>query len=297
MALQKVKESNLNEASAKKKEIPKPDDAAALVSEDFEPFGKGVGTSDDSEKKPIRRRGLPPLPGSNETEGKKVREISKTNDNPSVEEVEEYETTDDLNAESEVVEESEEDPEVENFEDDEEDATSNDEEEYEEEEYEEEEYEEEEYEEEEYEEEEYEEEYEEECEEDEAYEDEEDEDEEDYENEDSNPKNRFFPNIGYKKSAPRVISAPRVKTSDDTHQMRRRSNVPPTDSSTAQKKRQKNTRAQIHDVNFDGYYDDRLPAILDEVTKASYVDIVVKGILAIACIIALIVYCIYYVNV
>ena len=49
--------------------------------------------------------------------------------------------------------------------------------------------------------------------------------------------------------------------------------------------------------NHDGYYDDRLPAILDEVTKTSHMDVILKISLSAVCIAALITYCIFYVQV
>ena len=54
---------------------------------------------------------------------------------------------------------------------------------------------------------------------------------------------------------------------------------------------------KTYDPNFDGYYDDRLPAILDEVTKTTHIDVILKISLAIICIAALITYCIFYVQV
>ncbi len=54
---------------------------------------------------------------------------------------------------------------------------------------------------------------------------------------------------------------------------------------------------KTYDPNYDGYYDDRLPAILDEVTKTTHVDVILKISLAIICIAALITYCIFYVQV
>lgn len=58
-----------------------------------------------------------------------------------------------------------------------------------------------------------------------------------------------------------------------------------------------NKNKKAYDPNFDGYYDDRLPAILDEVTKTTHVDVILKISLAIICIAALITYCIFYVQV
>ena len=52
-----------------------------------------------------------------------------------------------------------------------------------------------------------------------------------------------------------------------------------------------------YDPNHDGYYDDRLPAILDEVTKTSHMDVILKISLSAVCIAALITYCIFYVQV
>ncbi len=52
-----------------------------------------------------------------------------------------------------------------------------------------------------------------------------------------------------------------------------------------------------YDPNHDGYYGDRLPAILDEVTKTSHMDVILKICLSAVCIAALITYCIFYVQV
>jgi len=54
---------------------------------------------------------------------------------------------------------------------------------------------------------------------------------------------------------------------------------------------------KVYDPNYDGYYDDRLPAILDEVTKTTHIDVILKISMAIICIAALITYCIFYVQV
>lgn len=52
-----------------------------------------------------------------------------------------------------------------------------------------------------------------------------------------------------------------------------------------------------YNPNHDGYYNDRLPELLDEITKASHTDTILRIILILVGIIALIVYCIFYVNV
>ncbi|WP_026658238.1 hypothetical protein [Butyrivibrio sp. AC2005] len=52
-----------------------------------------------------------------------------------------------------------------------------------------------------------------------------------------------------------------------------------------------------YDPNHDGYYDDRLPAILDEVTKTSHMDVILKISLSAVCIAGLITYCIFYVQI
>ena len=57
------------------------------------------------------------------------------------------------------------------------------------------------------------------------------------------------------------------------------------------------TSTPQYDPNHDGYYDDRLPAILDEVTKTSHMDVIAKIVLAVVCLTALITYCIFYVKV
>lgn len=67
-------------------------------------------------------------------------------------------------------------------------------------------------------------------------------------------------------------------------------------SSTTRSSLAKSTKSS-YDPNFDGYYDDRLPAILDEVTKTSHMDVILKISLAIVCIAALITYCIFYVQI
>ena len=52
-----------------------------------------------------------------------------------------------------------------------------------------------------------------------------------------------------------------------------------------------------YNPNHDGYYDDRLPALLDEVTRTSHLDVYLKIALSISCIAALITYCIFYLQV
>ena len=90
---------------------------------------------------------------------------------------------------------------------------------------------------------------------------------------------------------PKVIGSPNVK-SDDTVYINTQAAKPLASSMNAR------TAAETtYDPNHDGYYDDRLPAILDEVAKTSHMDIVVKSILAVLCVAALIAYCIFYVNV
>lgn len=59
----------------------------------------------------------------------------------------------------------------------------------------------------------------------------------------------------------------------------------------------KNNKRKSYDPNHDGYYDDRLPAILDEVTKTSHLDVILKVALAVVCLAGLITYCIFYVQV
>lgn len=84
------------------------------------------------------------------------------------------------------------------------------------------------------------------------------------------------------KSIKQTSSAPSKKPSSKK--------VSSTKSSLSKKQRK-------YDPNYDGYYDDRLPAILDEVTKTSHLDVILKIALAVICIAALIVYCIFYVQV
>lgn len=51
-----------------------------------------------------------------------------------------------------------------------------------------------------------------------------------------------------------------------------------------------------YDLNYDGYYDDRLPLIVDELTKTSYRNLIFKGIISIAGVAAIIVYCLYFIH-
>ncbi len=52
-----------------------------------------------------------------------------------------------------------------------------------------------------------------------------------------------------------------------------------------------------YEPNGDGYYDDRLPQIIDEITKTSHLDVYLKITLAVIILVATIVYCIYYVQI
>lgn len=52
-----------------------------------------------------------------------------------------------------------------------------------------------------------------------------------------------------------------------------------------------------YDPNHDGYYDDRLPLLANEIVKTSYKEAVIKGLIAFVGLIAVILYCIYFVKV
>ncbi|MCF0125153.1 MAG: hypothetical protein HUJ68_05255 [Clostridia bacterium] len=95
----------------------------------------------------------------------------------------------------------------------------------------------------------------------------------------------------YKPSKAKTLSAPSPKKTDYSTQRKSVKNeLPKTKSSLAKK-------PSSYDPNYDGYYDDRLPALLDEVTKTSHIDVILKIALSIACIAALITYCIFYLQV
>ncbi len=137
--------------------------------------------------------------------------------------------------------------------------------------------------------------------EDEDYSDEEDnedyEDEDDYEDDedvdDEDDEEEIVP-VKFKSNA-KVLAAPSAKPVSKISKI---SEVP-----SVKTKNLKNAKSSLskakkdYDPNFDGYYDDRLPALLDEVTKASHFDVFLKIGLSVVCIAALITYCIFYVQV
>lgn len=118
--------------------------------------------------------------------------------------------------------------------------------------------------------------------------------EEEYEDEDEleeDDEEEYTPSF---KSSGKALGAPATKNIKSSKQSKP-SPTPKTKKPSQVKSSlgKKNT----YDPNHDGYYDDRLPAILDEVTKTSHLDVILKIALAIVCIAALIVYCIFYVQV
>ncbi|ADL36558.1 hypothetical protein bpr_IV194 (plasmid) [Butyrivibrio proteoclasticus B316] len=89
----------------------------------------------------------------------------------------------------------------------------------------------------------------------------------------------------------KVLSAPTIRQNRNTPPKM------PTTKRPSQTKSSLGKKKQEYDPNHDGYYDDRLPAILDEVTKTSHMDVILKISLSAVCIAALITYCIFYVQV
>lgn len=123
------------------------------------------------------------------------------------------------------------------------------------------------------------------------YEDEEDEepeDDEDYEDEDD-----YVVEAPAYRSTAKTLGAPSVKSIKNSSSPSKKLETKKISSTKSSLNKKKNS----YDPNFDGYYDDRLPAILDEVTKTSHLDVILKISFAIICIVALIVYCIFYVQV
>ncbi len=123
------------------------------------------------------------------------------------------------------------------------------------------------------------------------YEDEEDESDYEDEPEASSAKESSLPF----RAKGKVLGAPAVKSPQGVNAktiaaMPKSKKVSKTKSSLGKKQ-------PDYDPNHDGYYDDRLPAILDEVTKTSHLDVVLKISLSAVCIAALITYCIFYVQV
>ena len=97
------------------------------------------------------------------------------------------------------------------------------------------------------------------------------------------------------KASSKALGAPAVKPIKQPQP--KNTPKPKTKSINASTKSSLNKKQKNYDPNNDGYYDDRLPAILDEVTKTSHLDVILKISLAVVCIAALIVYCIFYVQV
>lgn len=120
------------------------------------------------------------------------------------------------------------------------------------------------------------------------------EDEVEDEDDEETPAPAVKPSLPFK-SKGKVLTAPTVRpnrnvASNNVAQMPKTKKVAQTKSSLGKNKPE-------YDPNHDGYYDDRLPAILDEVTKTSHLDVILKISLSAVCIAALITYCIFYVQV
>ncbi len=116
--------------------------------------------------------------------------------------------------------------------------------------------------------------------------------EDDYDDKDEAPAEK--PSLPFK-SKGKVLAAPTVRpnrnvSTDNVTKMPKTKKVSQTKSSLGKSKPE-------YDPNHDGYYDDRLPAILDEVTKTSHLDVILKISLSAVCIAGLITYCIFYVQV
>ena len=93
----------------------------------------------------------------------------------------------------------------------------------------------------------------------------------------------------------KVLSAPSIKNTMNA--AKKTVAVMPKTKPVIQTKSSLGKNKPDYDPNHDGYYDDRLPAILDEVTKTSHMDVILKISLSAVCIAALITYCIFYVQV
>lgn len=93
----------------------------------------------------------------------------------------------------------------------------------------------------------------------------------------------------------KVLSAPTIKSTRNV--AKKTVAVMPKTKPVTQTKSSLGKNKPDYDPNHDGYYDDRLPAILDEVTKTSHMDVILKISLSAVCIAALITYCIFYVQV
>ena len=122
-------------------------------------------------------------------------------------------------------------------------------------------------------------------------EDNEEESSEDYENEDYEAEERKIKSF---RSKSKALGSPGAKRINQTPKVPKKKVAPKKISSTT---RSSLGKKKSYDPNHDGYYDDRLPAILDEVTKTSHIDVILKIALSIVVIAALITYCIFYVNV
>ena len=97
------------------------------------------------------------------------------------------------------------------------------------------------------------------------------------------------------KSKGKVLTAPTIKNKQNTAS--KTVTAMPKTKKVTQTKSSLGKNKPDYDPNHDGYYDDRLPAILDEVTKTSHMDVILKISLSAVCIAALITYCIFYVQV
>ena len=127
------------------------------------------------------------------------------------------------------------------------------------------------------------------------------EDEEDYEDVDEMTETDETPSpVSIKSTLPlkskgKVLAAPTIKSNRNVAQ-KNVATMPKT-KKVIQTKSSLGKNKPAYDPNHDGYYDDRLPAILDEVTKTSHLDVILKISLSAVCIAALITYCIFYVQV
>ncbi len=136
----------------------------------------------------------------------------------------------------------------------------------------------------------------------ESYEDEEDNPEEEsyYEDyEDDVEDEEEYEEVAEEAPAPRVmtkvLTAPPLKAA--SKQTKPKVTPMPKAKKVAATKSSLGKKQPDYDPNHDGYYDDRLPAILDEVTKTSHLDVIIKIGLSTVCIAALITYCIFYVQI
>ncbi len=124
------------------------------------------------------------------------------------------------------------------------------------------------------------------------YEDE-DEDEEEYnedEDEDEEEVEEIPVPVITKKSSKPSLKAPSTQITKATKTVKK---APKSDKI----KTVKSSLKKNYDPNADGYYDDRLPALLDEVTKTTHIDVILKISLSFVGVAALIVYCIFYLQV